>query len=248
VLDLIYEVFDPSLPRQGPGCEEATIRALEAMTGLPERPRILDIGCGTGAQTLTLARRTLAEIVAVDNHAPYLEALRARAAEAGMADRVTCVEADMARLDFEEGSFDALWSEGAIFVLGFEKGLRQWRPLLSARGYLAVTEATWLRADPSTEIRRFWEAEYPAITDVSTNLAVIEACGYRSIEHFALPVSAWWADFYLPLEDRVGALEAGYADNAEALGFLQSVRTEIEMYRRYSDEYGYVFYVLRRTD
>lgn len=242
----IYEVFDASLPRLGPGCEAATVRALEAMTGLPERPRILDVGCGTGAQTLVLARHTRGEIVAVDNHPPFLGALRARAAEAGLADRVETVEADMAAVAFDDGSFDVVWSEAAIYCVGFEEGLRRWRRFLAPDGWVAVSEATWLCARPSAAARRFWESEYPAITDAASNLARLEACGYRSVTHFTLPASAWW-DYYRPLERRVDALERSSAGDAERTRFLESVRAEIEMYRRHGSEYGYIFYVAQRT-
>nr|VFK01468.1 MAG: Methyltransferase domain-containing protein [Candidatus Kentron sp. H]VFK01507.1 MAG: Methyltransferase domain-containing protein [Candidatus Kentron sp. H]VFK05043.1 MAG: Methyltransferase domain-containing protein [Candidatus Kentron sp. H] len=247
MLELIHEVFDP-LPRQGPGDDGSTRRALECMTGLPERPRILDIGCGSGAQTAALARLTRGEITALDNHAPYFEVVRARAAQAKAADRVRCVEGDMAALDFDEGAFDAIWSEGAIYTMGFEKGLREWCRLLRPRGYLAVTEISWLRDDPSEKSVRFFESEYPAMTDVATNRAMVEACGYQLVEQFTLPESSWWDDFYHPLEKRVRLLRAERAGDLEMQQFLDSVQEEIELYRRHSEDYGYVFFVARWRD
>jgi len=66
-----YEIYE-ALPRQGPGDRARTQRALEVLPPLIEVHRILDIGCGSGAQTLDLARATEARIVAVDNHPPFI--------------------------------------------------------------------------------------------------------------------------------------------------------------------------------
>ena len=54
-MEYFFELFG-DLPRQGPGCGEATLRALELLKDLPPQPKVLDIGCGSGMQTLILAR------------------------------------------------------------------------------------------------------------------------------------------------------------------------------------------------
>jgi ubiquinone/menaquinone biosynthesis C-methylase UbiE len=134
------------LPREGPGCFAATQRAFDMLT-LPPRPKILDVGCGPGQQTMDLASMCEGEIVALDNHAPYLAEVRARAARLGFSRRVTACLGDMAKLPFPSGSFDCIWSEGAIYIIGFARGLELWRPFLKPGGFIAVSEITWLRAD-----------------------------------------------------------------------------------------------------
>ena len=56
-MDLIYEVFNADLPRQGPGDNKSTKKAFSYLE-LPSDPCILDVGCGNGMQTLELARLT----------------------------------------------------------------------------------------------------------------------------------------------------------------------------------------------
>lgn len=241
---LFFEVFS-GLPRQGPGDEASTLRALALVGAVGPHTRVLDIGCGTGTQTSVLARNCPASFVAVDNHAPFVGELQRRADRLGFADRLDARVGDMRQLDFPPGSFDVLWSEGAIFVVGFEAGLREWRRLLAPGGHLAVTEACWMKPDPPPDCAAFWEQEYPAIRDVPTCLAVIADCGYETVAHFPLPPSSWWDDYYRPLQQNVSAFRERHRDEADAQQIADQVQREIDVWRLYSDFYSYEFFVMR---
>jgi len=236
------------LPREGPGSDESTRNALRSVTSLlPRAPRILDIGCGPGMQTLVLARETAGHVTAVDRHRPFLDELDRRAARAGLTERITSVNASMTALDFPDAAFDLVWSEGAIYVMGFAEGLRAWKRLLTRDGALAVTEVSWLGSTIPEEAAGFWGRVYPAMTDVRTNLRTIESAGYAPIDHFVLPEAAWWDHYYTPLERRIDALQRECRDDQDAMAFLESERTEISLYRKYAASYGYVFYVARNN-
>jgi SAM-dependent methyltransferase len=233
------------MPRQGPGNWASTRKAWNLLTDVPPQPRILDLGCGPGQQTLDLLRLTDGTVVAVDNHQPYLDALAARAHQQRLDDRLDLVCGDMGALDVAPESVDAIWSEGAIYIIGFEHGLRLWRPLLKPGGYVAVSEITWLRPDPPEEVKQFWEAEYP-LRDVAANLASITRAGYERVGHFALPEAAWWDDYYSPLEQRLARFRESYHEQPQARALIEAEQREIEMYRRCAAYYGYVFYIMRK--
>jgi len=241
-----YEIFN-DLPRQGPGDAQSTARALELCQGLPPRPDILDVGCGAGLQTLELARRTDGQITGVDSHPAFLERLDAAARRQGLSDRVHTVQASMRALPFPEASFDLIWSEGAIFVMGFDNGLRAWRKLLRPGGCLALTDGVWLRPDPPEPCRTLW-AGYPGIRDVPSNLAAAADAGYHTLGWFILPESSWRDAYLTPLGLRLERFRVDYAANPEALALADELQTEIEVYDRYSAWYGYLFLVLRRED
>src|SRR5690606_6965363 len=97
---------------------------------------------------------------------PFLDELNAHAVREGLADQIETVQADMGDPPFADGSFDLVWSEGAIYNVGFEDGLRRWRRLLPSGGFVAVTEATWLTDNPPQKAAEFWATEYPAMTSV----------------------------------------------------------------------------------
>ena len=243
--ELFFELYE-SLPRQGPGNRACAARALALCEGLPSAPDILDLGCGTGDQTLLLAELTAGSIVAIDSHAPSVERLRAKVAARGLGQRVRPAVGDMAGLELPAGSFDLVWSEGALYNLGLERALRVCEGLLRPGGHLAFTDAVWRQDDPPAEVRASFDFDYPTMGKVADVLATIARSGLALAGHFTLPDEAWWDDFYGPMEARLGELRARYAGDAEALGVLDRLAKEPELHRRHSDSYAYEFFVVRR--
>ncbi|MDD5132105.1 MAG: class I SAM-dependent methyltransferase [bacterium] len=244
--DIFFEIHNDN-PREGPGNFESTKRAFQAMKNLPGKPSILDIGCGPGKQTLDLAQLTKGSITAVDNHEPFLAQLDKLVISQGLQKRVRTMKADMFSLNFPPRSFDVIWSEGAIYFIGFEAGLRSWKRFLKPKGYIAVSELTRLKTNPPQEAKDFWEGAYPAMRDVTGNLAIIDSAGYSLIENFTLPESAWLEEYYGPLQKRVEKLKVKYQNNPEALKVLAAEDSERESYRKYAAYYGYVFYIIKQS-
>lgn len=247
----LFEIFfdvQRGLPRQGPGCDESTLKALSLCSGLPETPAILDIGCGPGMQTVALAKALNGHITAVDIHQEYLNELKERANAASVAERIEILAGDMNELSFPPQSFDLIWAEGAAYIMGFEKALVAWKRFLKPGGCIAVTELVWLRRDPPAGAAKFFGNEYPAMTDVGTILTTIRACGYDPLGHFTLPDVAWWEHYYTPLEAKLLALYEKYAGDDEALSVIETTRREIEIRRLFRDSYGYEFFVGRKVE
>jgi SAM-dependent methyltransferase len=243
-MDIFWEIHS-GLPQEAPGSDEATAKALSLIADLPRAPKILDVGCGPGRQTITLAKQTEGQIFAVDTHQPFLDELLRRAASHGVGHRVTAVNRSMTDMAFDNDSFDLIWSEGAIYIMGFHKGLREWRRFLKPGGFMAVTELSWLIDDPPAEARNFWAISYPDMKTREENIALAETAGYIPIGDFTLPDSAWWDGYYGPLGDRVASLYEKYAGRPEMIAALKAELAEIHLFKKYSYAYGYVFYILR---
>jgi cyclopropane fatty-acyl-phospholipid synthase-like methyltransferase len=140
-MNIFWELHS-NLPREAPGDSASTARAYAAATNLPPRPKILDIGCGPGMQTLELGRLSQGEIIAIDFQQPFLDELTRRAKEAGLEKQIQARKMSMHEMDFAPELFDLVWSEGAIYIMGFEQGFKACRPFLKPGGYMAVTEAS----------------------------------------------------------------------------------------------------------
>jgi ubiquinone/menaquinone biosynthesis C-methylase UbiE len=243
-MNIFFELHR-DIPREGPGDNASTRKAFSMLTGLPARPRLLDVGCGPGKQTIELARISSGNILAIDTHQPFLDVLTEKAEKEGLTGNITCLNKSMLELNFESGSFDVIWSEGAIYIIGFEKGLREWQPFLKKGGYLAASELSWLKPDPPAEIKAFWDEGYPGMKAQEENLEIVREAGYRLVGHFVLPESSWWDEYYTPLEKRIPILSEKYRDDEEAMALLRGSQQESDLYRKYSDWYGYVFYVMQ---
>ena len=244
VTALFFELFG-GLPRQGPGTAASTRRALGLVPDVGPRTRVLDVGCGTGAQTLVLGLDSPARIVAVDNHPPFIDILNREAQTLGIANRLEARVADMRRLDFPDRSFDLIWCEGAIYNVGVEAGLRDWRRLLRRNGHVALTEVCWQKPEPPPECAAFWQREYPAIRDTAALLAAVDGCDYRTVGHFPLPASAWWDDYYRPLQDNLTAFRKRHRNAPDAQALADQCQQEIDIWHAHSAFYGYEFLVLR---
>jgi SAM-dependent methyltransferase len=234
--------------RQGPGSRDTTLRALEA-TGLdPAAPlTVADLGCGTGASLGVLADALPnARFAALDFLLPFLEPLAEAASARGVRARVLPVVGDLAAPPLAERGFDLLWSEGAIYNIGFGTGLDRWRRLLRPGGVLVVSEISWLTDERPAAIEGFWTEAYPEIATVAEKFARIEAAGYETIDHFVLPPSDWLDRYYTPLEADLDAFVDRHGRTEAARAVAAAQREEIALYRTYGEHFGYGMFIARR--
>jgi len=234
--------------RQGPGGEVETKRALE-LAGLDrERAlKIADIGCGTGPSTILLAKTLNAQITAVDFLAEFLEELQSRARAHGVADKITALNCAMDALPFAAGEFDAIWSEGAVYNMGFEAGVSAWRRFLKPGGKLIVSEITWLSAKRPLELQSHWEREYPEIDVASAKIGILERHGYIPEAYFVLPTHCWLENYYRPLQQRFDAFLERHNRSEQASAIVEAEQHEIALYEKYSAYYSYGVYVAKKS-
>ena len=189
-----------------------------------ENPHILDIGCGSGVPTIELAKLSDGEIIGIDINQSLLDKLNRRIEEEGLSNRVKTLKRSLFEIDFPDESFDILWAEGSIWIIGFKKGLKEWRRLLKPNGFLVV---------------------HDEIKTVSNKLKKIPSYGYKLINHFQLLEDAWWTEYYRPLERRIKELSMKYKDK-EALKILKKHQNEIDMVKRNPKEHSSAFYIMQK--
>jgi len=244
---LICDYFS-SIERQGPGSPEVTIQATSFIDRLTDKSRIADIGCGTGGQTMVLAQHVSGHITGLDLFPIFIDAFNANARKVNLQDRVKGVIGSMDNLPFQEGELDLIWSEGAIYNIGFERGLKEWRKFLKTGGYVAVTEASWFTTERPTEINDFWMTEYPEMDTIPNKLAQMQAAGYIPVASFILPENCWTDHFYTPQIAAQEVFLSKYANNQTAEELVANQRHEAQLYKKYHAFYGYVFYIGRKTE
>ena len=243
--DEIFFELHQNLNREGYGRDIYTRKAFDMIPSI-KNPTILDIGCGSGTPTILLANLSKGNVIGMDIHQPYLDELERKAKESNLSQKVKALNCSMLRIDFPDECFDIIWSEGSIYVIGFEQGLNEWKRLIKPRGYLAVHEMVWLESNPPKEIREYLEKMYSGITTIPDNLDIIKKCDYKILGYFPLPEDAWWEAYYHPLEKRVQILKEKYKNNQNALDVLDKEQKEIDLYLKYSKWYGSAFFVMQK--
>ncbi len=243
--NLICEYFS-NVERQGPGSKEATIKALDFLDGVDAHSKIADLGCGTGGQTITLAQNTSAHITALDLFPLFIEKLKFQTDKLKLSDRIQGIIGSMDNLPFKEEEFDVIWSEGAIYNIGFQRGLRDWRKFLKTGGYIAVSEASWLTNNRPEEIEHFWIEAYPEMDTIANKVAQMQTEGYVPIATFILPEYCWTNNFYIPQIQTQKLFLKSHAGNKTAEDLVKNMRHEAELYSKYKQYYGYVFYIGRK--
>jgi ubiquinone/menaquinone biosynthesis C-methylase UbiE len=201
--------------------------ARKAFRMLPklDKPRILDVGCGSGLPTIELARLSKGTVVGVDIDQSVLDELNRKIEREDLSNRVETRRCSMLKLDFPDESFEIIWFEGATRAIGFEKALKELRRLLKPNGSLVI---------------------HDEVKTVANKLEKIPSLGYKLIKHYSLPKDAWWIEYYEPLEKRVKKLYEKYKNNPEAFRMLEEVQKEIDMVKGNPEEYRSAFYIMQK--
>ena len=191
-----------------------------------DRPRILDIGCGSGVPTLELARLSQGEVIGIDIDQPALDKFTGKIKEEGLSDRVQAVNCSIFDMDISDESFDIIWSEGSIFVIGFERGLRQWKHFLKPDGFMVIHDEKG---------------------NVKEKLAQISSCGYELLGYFILSEDIWWTEYFAPLEKLIGESRTRYNDDPNILEELHQAQEELDMFNKNPERNSSVYFVIKKN-
>ncbi|HPF40125.1 MAG TPA: class I SAM-dependent methyltransferase [Phycisphaerae bacterium] len=233
--------------RQGPGGADETRTAI-ALANLQtsKRLRIADLGCGTGASTLVLAEALDADITAVDLAPEFIDVLSRTAGTRGLDQKIHPLVGSMERPPFAESTFDVIWSEGAIYNMGFRNGVQTWRHYLKPGGVLVVSEITWTTDTRPAELHDYWLSAYPEIATASSKIEALEQSGYAPLGYFALPAHCWLDNYYQPLRAQIPEFLARHRHAEMAVEIAEAEEKEFAFYQKHSRHYSYGVYIAER--
>jgi SAM-dependent methyltransferase len=242
IFDLIVETHI-GLERQGPGSPEVTIKALSFLEKHNINFRVADLACGTGGQTMILAQNISGKIIGVDFCPNFINIFNDNAKKLNLQERVNGIVGSMEKLPFEKEEFDLIWSEGAIDNIGFEKGLNYWKGFLKKNGYIAVTCPSWLTDERPAEIEKFWSGAGCRLDTIGHDILIMQKAGYVPVAAFTLPEKCWTDNYFTPREAAEKTLLEKYTGNKTVEAYVENNKYEVELYSKYKQYYGYVFYI-----
>ena len=234
------------LPRQTPGSEMSTRRAIQGLGSMPRGPSALDVGCGTGRAAVLLAQELCAQVTAIDIHQPYLDQLSTASRESGLSMLIKPIKMSMAKMKFKPASFDLVWAEGSAYFIGIRRSLELWFPLLKESGVAVFSELCWLTNDRPREAVEYWAAAYPAMANSAAHLAAAQELGYKVRDSWTIPERDWWDEYLNPLQARMAALASEARRDRQLAELMAESRRAIEVYRHYSASFGYVFHTVSK--
>lgn len=203
---------------------EYTKEAFQMLPSL-KKPRILDIGCGSGIPAIEIAKITDGEIVGVDIDQSCINEFERKIKKEGLSFRVKALKLETAEIKFPDETFDVIWSEGVIGEYSFEEELKDWHRLLKRNGHLVI---------------------HYQIREVTKSVLRISELGYRLVSTVKLPDGAWWIKFYRPIEKKMGAMLQKYKKNPEALELLKLYRNEIDKVKLNPNIFNSAFYIMEK--
>ncbi|WYL92553.1 MAG: class I SAM-dependent methyltransferase [Gloeotrichia echinulata IR180] len=229
------------LDHKGPGDSDFSCNILHNLSTLPLKPRIADLGCGSGASALLLAQYYQSTVMAVDSSSVFIEELKARAKQVGLEHLIIPIHGDMAKLNWSVGSLDLLWSEGAAYNLGFEQSLKIWRPLVTNSGITVISEMSWFTDNAPEPAIAYWQNAYPMMGTEAENIDRANRSGFSVLSTHRLPSQIWWVNYYEPLCERIQQIEITPITQS----VIRETEEEMRLFKKFSDSYGYTFYVLQ---
>ena len=242
--DLLYDIH-AGLERQGIGSPEMTVKALSFLDNVNEISRVVDLGCGTGGQTMIIAENIPGKITDVDIYPKFIDVLNDNAKKLNLQERVNGIVGNIEELPFQKEEFNLIWSEGVIDAIGFEKGVTYWNGFLKKNGYIAVTCPSWIAYEHPDEVQKFWTEAGSGLDTIDHNISVIQKSGYEFVAAFTLPENCWM-NYFIPREAINKSLFEKHPRNKTLEEYIKGDNYEMELYLKYKQYYGYVFYIGRK--
>jgi len=195
---------------------------------LPEfkDPHILDIGCGTGVPTIELAKISNGHVTGVDVDVTSLDFLQGKINEMRLNDRVSVINKSILDMDLPEESFDIVWAEGSVFIIGFENSIKKWRRFLKPNGFLVIHDEN---------------------KDKTKKLGLITKYSYTLIAQFELSDNLWRRKYYAPLEQLVKEFWDKYPSDSELINELYKEQIEIDKCKSNSTVTSSFFIIMQKV-
>lgn len=191
-----------------------------------DKPRILDIGCGTGIPTIELARLSNGEIIGIDIDKNALDKLNLKIEKKGLSSRVKTMNCSLYKTEFPSFSFNILWDEGVIHILDLKKSLKECSRLLKLNGFLVMGEMIkWMK----------------------DKFEIFSKFGFKQMYQLLLPEKCWWTEYYSPLEKKIKEIRKKNI-GSEDLENLKRHEREIEMVKKNPKEFDCAFYIMQKVN
>lgn len=230
---------------QSPFSYQTTMKALSFIERLSRRKKVVNIGCGTGYQSVALYEAIQSPIIAIDDVPEFIDYLKKEFAIQKLENHIYPILSNPYHLPFMSGTVDIIWSEYTAANLGFEYSINKWNHFLKEEGYLGVCAYCWLTNDPPSIITNHWNTCNKDIDSIVKRIQQIESAGYIPITYFILPDECWW-NYFCSMEQNFEPFLKKHKHHPLSEMLVSQIDSEIDLYEKYGEYYGYLFFICQK--
>ena len=106
-----------------------------------------------------------------------------------------------------------------------------------------VTCPSWLTSQCPSAVEKFWVEIGSGLDTIEYNISVMSKAGYRFIAAFTLPENCWTENYFVPRAAAEKSLAEKYNGNQTVKAYIAQDKYEVELYTKFKQYYGYVFYI-----
>jgi len=219
-------------------------RVAARVSGVNPASTVLDMGCGYGEASATIAAEFRCRVTAVDNNPENIELAKALCMERKIGHLVTFESKDLLACDFAENKFDLVLAEGGIFsFISRREGLRLAKAWLQDNGWLAFSDLILLSEKVPEDVRSVFEDEKYHYESEGSYRALVAEAGFE-VQLMSLVPPSGWDNYYGHMARRLEDSKGVFADRRVKLGFHREIDV---FYRLEGFRYiGYLFCMARK--
>ena len=143
------------------------------------------------------------------------------------------------------GGWDFVWYNGNTEPDGTARRLEQLYNCLKKGGMAVFRTLCWL-IDPSLDTKYYVEHRFGRPVPFDSVLREAKEQGFKIHDFYIAPKSDWTGGFYRPMSEIMRTLE-GASEEDDAQSGIGEINKEIYMFDLHSEEYSYVYYILRQV-
>ena len=198
----------------------------KAFLALPtiNKPKILDIGCGTGESTLEIARLSKGDITAIDIDEKSIRVLKEKISKSNFSHQIQVITCSIHEMTFSNNSFDIIWMEGIQFI-NFKTRLNLCSPLLKPNGYLVIHEGQ---------------------ENIKSKINSLKDFDYCLYSRFDLPNSTWMSEYYQPLEKSILEFIIQFPDKSSKMEQIDEIIREIKYVKAHPETAKSTFIIIQK--
>jgi cyclopropane fatty-acyl-phospholipid synthase-like methyltransferase len=195
----------------------------EAVSLLPKinKPKVLDIGCGSGVPTLWFAENYGGIITAVDTNMEALEWLKEKVIRRGLENQITVKYISFYDMKQEPCFFDIILAEGFLNIIGFEVGFVKLVGMLKEGGHFII---------------------HDEFKDHETKCEFIKTQKCELTCTLFMDESIWWDHYYRQLEEELLTLNSSQINS-----LFESEMKEIELFKSDPSLFRSIYYIIKRS-